>query len=260
MGTKVLVTGGTKKDIDAMAVLALNVKEKTPGLADEMVVFHDGVSEELQEKFQMIMPTRFIRYRCPVSKWKLWRNPTIRYFSEMVFCKIECFRLLKEYETVVWSDYDVIIKEDLSALLDEKEAFSFVSNTETTLSDMFHKNICQKNMSGYDMDGVSICTPLFVLKSSEDVDYDKYCDWYYHALKEYAKFLYLPEQCLFTMMVQKFEMPYHRLDNRVYSTHPRDDAEDVKIIHAYGQPKFWNGLENQVWNRYNQEWMKIKGE
>lgn len=42
--SRVLVTGGTGKDIDAMAVLALNMKDKTPGLADEMAILHDGVS------------------------------------------------------------------------------------------------------------------------------------------------------------------------------------------------------------------------
>lgn len=256
--SRVLVTGGTGKDIDAMAVLALNMKDKTPGLADEMAILHDGVSQEIQEKFAKILPVRFIRYKCPVPKWKLWRNKTIRYFSPMVFSKIECFRLLKEYDSVIWSDYDVIIKEDISSLLNEEISYSFVTNRETKLKNMFYDKIARVDMSGFDMEGESICTPLFVLKREKGVDYDLYCDWYYRMLSKYAGYLYLPEQCLFTMMVQKFGIPYHRLSNRTYSAHPREDGDDVKIIHAYGQPKFWNGLENEIWNHYFHEWQNIK--
>lgn len=258
MGTKALVTGGTKKDIDAMAVLALNVKEKTPGLADEMVVFHDGVSEEIQEKFQMIMPTRFIRYECPIPRYKLWQNKIMRYFSPMVFCKIECLKLLGEYETVVWSDYDVIIKEDLSHLLEDEQAFSFVCDPEKTLRDMFYKTIDKADMGGFDLNGGCICTPLFVFHKKHQ-DYMEYYEWCIQAMKKYIKYLYLPEQAIYTMLVQKFQIPFVKLSNRTYSAHPKVDGDDVKIIHAYGQPKFWNGLDSSEWNRYYLQWELMKG-
>ena len=254
--SRVLVTGGTKKDIDAMAVLALNVRDKTPKLADEMVIFHDGVTEKIQNQFQKIMPTRFVRYRCPIPKWKLWQNKIIRYFSPMVFCKIECFKLLERYDTVVWSDYDVIIKEDISDLQQQDKEYSFVCDPDKTLADMFYPAVRKIKLPGFDLDGGCICTPLFVLQRGGG-DYISYYKWCIDAMSQYIKYLYLPEQAIVTMLVQKFQIPFQILSNRTYSAHPKEDGDDVRIIHAYGQPKFWNGLENPEWNRYFQEWRKI---
>lgn len=255
--SRVLVTGGTKKDIDAMAVLALNVRDKTPELADEMVVFHDGVSENIQSDFQKILPTRFIRYKCPIPKWKLWQNKIIRYFSPMVFCKIECLKLLEEYQTVIWSDYDVIIKEDISDLLRQEKMYSFVCDPDKTLLDMFYPSIKKKELPEFDLKGGCICTPLFLLQKSSG-DYASYYQWCIEAMNKYIKYLYLPEQAIVTMLVQKFQIPFQVLSNRTYSAHPNLDGDDVRIIHAYGQPKFWNGLSNPLWEAYAEQWKRIR--
>ena len=257
MKKRALVTGGTGKDIDAMAVLALNMQEKTPNLADEFVVFHDGISEELQKKVNQIMPTRFIRYRCPISKLKLYQNKVMRYFSPMLMCKIDCLKLLNEYEAVVWSDYDVVIKEDLSFLLEAEEAYSFVNNKTDKLKEMFYPSIKRVDMSEYNMEDICITTPLFVLHD-KDQNYMKYYEWCYDIARRYIKYMYLPDQCVYTMLTQKFKIPYQSLSNRTYSAHPKEDGDDVKIIHSYGQPKFWSGLENAEWNRYYEQWKNIK--
>ena len=257
MGTSVLVTGGTKKDIDAMAVLALNVKEKTPELAREMIVFHDGVSEEIQSKFQEIMPTRFIRYKCPIPKYKLWQNKIIRYFSPMVFCKIECLKLLEEYETVIWSDYDVIIKEDIKELLNIDKSYSFICDPKTKFRDMFYKTFYKKNTNEFNLDDYGLCMSLFIFNKFNS-DYIEHYNWCIQAMRKYIRYIYLPEQAIISMMLQKYNIDWGKVNNRTYCTHPKDDSDDVKIIHAYGQPKFWNGLENSDWNRYFQMWLDIK--
>lgn len=254
--SRVLVTGGTKKDIDAMAVLAINVRDKTPRIADEMVVFHDGVSEEIQSKFQKIMPTRFIKYRCPIPKWKLWQNKIIRYFSPMVFCKYECFRLLEEYDKVIWSDYDVVIKKDISELLSGSQACSFGCDKETSLRQMLYPKINEKKYGVYNLNGNAICTPLFLLDKKIG-DYHKYISCCYEWTERYIRDIYLPEQCIFTMIVQRFGLRYNEIDKNIYVVHPKDDKEDVKILHAYGQPKFWNGLENPLWNEYHEQWKRM---
>ena len=254
---KALVTGGTKNDIDAMAVLAINAKEKCPDLFDELVIFHDGVDSDIQKLVNTVVPTKFIRYKCPVSKIKLMLNGNIRYFSPMVFCKIECFRLLKEYDVVTWSDYDVVIKEDISDLL-YCEGNSFVVNYDTTLEKMFLNSLDRSRVCEYNLHGESVCTPLFVLKRECISDVDVLCEWYYHTLNKLYKHLYLPEQCLFTMMGQRWNIVNNRLNPLEYSEHPSNDNDSVRIIHAYGQPKFWNGLFNENWNTYYQQWCDIK--
>lgn len=254
---RAIVTGGTKNDVDAMAVLALNLKNTNKDLADELVIFHDGISAQKQKVMQQIMPIRFIKYKCPLSWFKLVRNKTIRYFSPMVFCKFELFRLLEDYETVIWTDYDVLIKDSIREIGEENESFSVLVNHDVPLEDMFYKSISTVNMSEYDLNGESICTPLIVMNRSIK-NYMEYHKWCYKCAEKYMKYLYLPEQCIFTMLVQKYGLKYRELDMEVYCMHPKDKTDKTKILHAYGQPKFWSGLKNEEWEGYNKIWKEMR--
>lgn len=253
-----LVTGGTKKDVAAMAVLAMNIRETNRGLVDEFVVLHNGIKKKDRELIGKILPTRFIRYCCPVSAIKLWRNKAIRYFSPMVLCKFECFKLLNDYDCVVWSDYDVIIKEDISEILDSECYYTTVCNHETRLREMFYESILSKDVQEYDLEGDCICTPLFVIKRGLQ-NYNEYYEWCYRKLEEYVRDVSLPEQCIFTMLVQKFHLEFNEIDPDVYAMYPKKDSEKVKILHAYGRPKFWSGLYNEQWNQYYNEWLSMGG-
>lgn len=253
-----IVTGGTKKDVDAMAVLALNLQDVSPNLADELIIFHDGISADKQKLIQKIMPTRFIRYKCPISWFQLMCNRTIRYFSPMVFCKYECFRLLEKFDRVIWTDYDVVITKGIDELKGRKAKLSVVADHSTVLRKMFYPTIEKKIMEGYDLEGVSITTPIFVLNRSLG-HYTEYCDWCYAMTRKYIKYIYLPEQCIITMLVQNFKIKYEELDMETYYYHPRNATEKTKILHAYGQPKYWNGLHNEQWESYYNNWKSMKG-
>ena len=255
-----IVTGGTKKDVDAMAVLALNLQQVSPGFADELVIFHDGISKKKQELINKIMPTRFIRYKCPISWFKLMSNRTIRYFSPMVFCKYECIKLLEDYDTVVWTDYDVVIRADISELKSiSQQGLSIIVNKDTKLREMFYRTIENVDMKEYDMESVCFTTPLFILNRKLK-DYMSYYQWCYETTKKYIKYLYLPEQCVLSLMMQKFGIAYEELDMETYCYHPKQATERTKILHAYGQPKFWNGLHNEQWNKYYKRWQDIQRE
>lgn len=252
-----IVTGGTKKDVDAMAVLALNLKYVSPDLADELIIFHDGIDGKKQSLIQQIMPTRFIRYTCPVNWFKLISNRTIRYFSPMVFCKYECLKLLEEFDTVIWTDYDVLIKEDISEIKYMQGNLLFTVNEDKKLKEMFYPSIKNEDMHLFNMDGECIATPIFVLR--RDIkSYIQYYEWCVSMTRKLISHLYLPEQCIITMMTQYFELEYSKLEIPVYCMHPKDEQEITKILHAYGQPKFWNGLYNEQWNNYFEQWKNIQ--
>lgn len=253
-----LVTGGTGKDIAAMAVLALNIKETNSSWIDELVIFHDGIRKQDKDVMNCIFPVRFERYKCPVSRLKLFQNKSVRYFSSMVFCKYECFRLLDDYDMVIWSDYDVLIKEDISEIAGGTKNFRIVVNEDEILRNMFFKSIEKYDMSEYDMNGKCICTPLFALKKGL-CEYKEYYQWCYEMTKRYIRDLYLPEQCIMTMLVQKYKLSLDTIDRNVYAVHPKEDHPEAKILHAYGPSKFWSGLDNDQWNGYYQQWLSLGG-
>ena len=254
--SRAIVTGGTKNDADAMAVLAMNLKDTNPGIADCMIIFHDGISLDKQQKMKKIMPIRFIRYKYPVPIYKWIFNRYIRYFSPMIFCKYETFALLDEYDEVMWTDYDVVIKDSICELWYCEKNYSTIVNHEETLGKNFNDKAGKIKDFKYDMNLPGITTPLFVLKRGIG-DPKKLTEWCYDMTRKYIKYLYLPEQCIFTMLASEFKLDYEELDLDTYCLHPKYAKPCTKILHAYGQPKFWNGLTNDTWNRYYEEYKNL---
>lgn len=257
MGKTAIVTGGTRKDVSAMGVLALNIREITPDLADELIIFHDGISEKEQQIIKQIFPTKFVRYNFSVGFWAKRRNSSLRYFSPMVFCKYECFRLLQEYDRVIWTDYDIVIVKGLKELLKGNAGLQIVEDS-APMKRMFFENADQSDFREFDLEQRGVCTPLFVL-TREIGDYQKYYEWCNQATLKYAPYIYLPEQCIISMLIQKFKISYTDLPEKKYALHPKDYDGEASIIHAYGRPKFWEGLTNEQWEKYYKQWISLGG-
>ena len=117
-----LVTGGAKNDTAPIDVLLLNVA-KTQHWIDHVVIYHDGISGKQQKLMQSVLPVEFIRYQFPGSKRNF--NEIVEYvYTEMVFCKYECLKLLERFDNVVWTDYDVVFQRDVKELLDFRDGSS----------------------------------------------------------------------------------------------------------------------------------------
>jgi lipopolysaccharide biosynthesis glycosyltransferase len=173
----------------------------------------------------------------------------------MVFTKFECFRLLNEYKNVLWLDYDIVIQKDISELFAPCESGIKMMLTNQKVSVQLHEEI-----EDYDMNVECISTGTFVLQDNLKNYQNLYC-FCYDALKKYAKKLCLPEQAIFDFMLQKYNIKIELMNANEYAPHPTDlkNAENAKIIHAYGQPKFWNGLKNEQWEKNYKEWLKMGG-
>lgn len=254
---RVMVTGGTKSDVAAMAVFVMNVKKTNGHLFSKIIIFHDGISAKDQEKINEIMETEFVYYKLPFS---VKNDIIINYFSPMLFCKYECFQLLDKYDEVVWSDYDVVIQEPLDEICQYRSGsyINIVADENKTIRDMFYKEINTEEIFEFDLGKEGLCTPLFSISSKIGAYHDMY-EWCYQKTQEYEAELKLAEQCIFSLLVQKFHIAYTKLDPKVYACHPRDSVGKEKILHSYGQPKFWNGLDNEEWNSLYRAWIKMGG-
>lgn len=257
MGKTAIVTGGTHKDVPAMGTLALNIKEITPNLANELIIFHDGISKKDRQIIEGIFPTKFLKYRFDIGWLNKRKNRSIRYFSPMVFCKYECLRLLEEYDCVIWTDYDIVILKDLQELRNSSKGMQIVESDEP-LKTMFLEKYREVQIQGFDLNRNGLGTPLFVLNNSIG-DYLAYYQWCRQATLEYAAYIDLPEQCIFSMMVQKFHIEYGTLQSRKYVASPRGNYDGASIIHAAGRPKFWEGLRNEEWESYYKNWLELGG-
>ncbi len=260
-----IVTGGTSNQYPAMAVLALNIADKCPDLADELVIFYDDIPLSQQKLINSIFPTRFIKYESPFQHIDNFSEEIQKYFSPFLFCKYECFRLLDEYQSVLWLDYDMVITKDISELKEKNQADlkfceDFVLGVKFTNKVFLYKN-CLEDIYNFDLLKPAISCCAFVLFDT----LKNYNEIYNECIKlteRYAPVLFLPEEAIISIVFQQKNICYEKLDYKKYSTLPKDiqkNTDITSIIHAVGQPKFWNGLYNEQWENYYNKWLKMGG-
>jgi lipopolysaccharide biosynthesis glycosyltransferase len=252
---RAVVFGLTADHIFAVACVMMDLKRLSPDLADEVVVIHDGVSEADQKILMSILPTRFILYEFPIKDPRVLHAKSVQHFSKMVFTKFECLRLLNDYKDVMWLDYDIVVQADLSGLFSPCE-----SGIKMMPGGLQVRGQLLEEVSEYDMNAEGICASTFVFQKGLGNHKSMY-EFCYQKLGQYAEVLYMPEQAIFDFMIQEFRLTPTAIDRRVYSPHPSDieDASRAKIIHAYGQPKFWNGLSNEHWDKNYTAWLRLGG-
>ena len=255
MGTRVCVTGGTKSDVAAMAVFAINIKETNADLFDKLIIYHNGIKKRDRERIQSIFNTEFIRYKYPRKS----RNDTVMsYFSTMVFCKYECLSLLNKYDVVVWSDYDVTIEGSLREIATFSNSCLNVIEDERSIRRMCYKKINEKNFENYDLNRKGILMSLFAI-SNRLSNYNQIYRWCYQKTAEFDGDIWLPEQCVFSLALQTFDIEYTCIEEKRYACHPEDAVGGEIVLHAMGQPKFWNGMDSEHWNRMYQKWLEMGG-
>lgn len=250
-----VVFGLTSDQAFAVACVMMDLRRLSPGMVAEVVIIHDGISKRDQGILGSILPTRFILYDFSLKSARVLNSSSVRQFSRMVFTKFECLRLLDDYKNVMWSDYDVVIQDDLSELFSHCEAGIKLMPSGKPVRAQLHAPIKE-----FDMEAEGIGAGLFVFQDhlKNYMEMYRFC---YEQLDKYAETLWMPEQAIFDFMVQRFKLNPLPIDRRVYSPHPTDQglAPSAKIIHAYGQPKFWNGLHNDQWQKNYQAWIDMGG-
>lgn len=262
-----IVTGGTKNHFPAMATLALNLAEISPNVADEFVFFHDGVPEKeierLRKAVEGVFTVRDILYKSPFSDIDDFTDTVSKYFSLMVFCKYECWKLLDDYACVIWSDYDVCVLKDIADVkIRENYSAKFISSKNIVKKfniDLFWKH--EEEIADVDFLGDAISCPIFVLYDSFP-DYDIFYQKCVKLTLKFTEALYLPEEAIISLLFQRMKILYDKIDANKYCSMPQS-ADDVKkkssIFHAVGQPKFWNGLDYAPWQKYYEMWHKKYG-
>ncbi|MBR6147720.1 MAG: glycosyltransferase family 8 protein [Lachnospiraceae bacterium] len=252
---RALVTGGTRDDVAPIAVFIKNIKETNSHLFDEIVVYHDGIRKKDQELIKNIYNTRFIEY---TYRPKTKNDEVISYFSRMVYCKYECFKLLEDYDEVVWSDYDVVVLDKLDEFCTINDDELNILTCSDTLRSFLFKDIVNSEILEYDLDSDGVSTPLFAL-SNKLKNYNKIHEWCYDKTTSWGEDFYLPEQCAFSMAVQQFNIKIRRFPFDEYACFPTKTKGGEKIIHAAGPIKFWNGMRNDTWDRLYTEWIDMGG-
>lgn len=257
---RTIVMGGTKDLAFAMATLLMSLIEKNPSVRTDIIIYHNGISKKEQEAINSIYPCIFRCYQSPFAEVHNWKQGIMERFTDMVFVKYECLRLLEEYRTVVWLDYDMLIEGDLNELFVPVEGGLRLILSQT-LADQVMDNIKNSELKKY-AGAVGVHSSTMAFYDSLP-DYMSLYRWCIDVTKRYADDLGTPEQVVFTLMIHKFQLPVYPLQFQLYSPHPKDrgtlwDAY-VKIWHTYGKEKYWTSIEDIRWNRLYRRYQELLG-
>jgi len=240
----------------ALGTVLVNLKAVSPRFPADIIVIHDGISKRDMDAMRRIMPVHFRKYSSPFDKLDAFNNSVLSTFSPMVFAKFEAFKLLSEYRTVLYSDYDIVILDDFSELLmPSVSGARFIRSIGATVADQVYAPVAE-----YDMHRECVCASLFCLNENLK-QYERLYSWCYEKALQYGKNLRLGEQAILDFMFQEFDITIDEMEQNIYSWYPNKDFGTTrpKVLHAWGQPKYWNGLDNELWNDYYGRWVAMGG-
>lgn len=260
MKKNALVFCGSANMTFAIASALMDFIKYNKNLVDDIIIFHNGIYEKDINLLKKISDCRCELYEPPFSSEINFNQGNIGYFTEMVLSKFECLRLLEKYNKILYLDYDIVIKSDL------KELFHKTSTSGIRLQESgatIVRNQFTSDIDGYDMTLPSSGYGIFVLDNSLDLlkSHSSLYKWCINKTCSFLDKLYCPEQGIFELMFQEFNLhPERDINSELYCCHPSlPNVDQAKIVHAYGQPKFWNGRNNEQWNANYRQWIKMGG-
>ena len=254
-----IVMCGTSNMMFAIGTLIINLTKVYKGSDYDLIVYHDKKIKKTDiEVINKIKNTKFIEYKFPFEKELMKKKNGVKHFTEMVFAKFECLKLLNEYKTVIYTDYDIYITNDISELEKTSESGIKALISEGAISNNFLEKI-----DDYNMNGDSMLGGLIVFQDALR-DCNLLYDFCYKITLKYFYNLNFPEQVGFSLMLQEFNISPEKLDFNKYCLIPNKypDFPDAKILHSYGFHKFWNGVKDdslQLWNKNYEEWISMGG-
>ncbi len=248
-----IVFGITANLTFALANVLIGLKKHSPDLADEIIVYHDNISENDRDLMRAILPTRFIKYEFPIKDTSNFDPMFFSQFSNLAYSRFECFNLLNEFKNVIWLDVDILIQKDISGLLEyEHDGMGILPGDRI-------KHNFKEPMDCYDMEKMGYWTGT-ILFTDRIKNYDKITDWCYEKLLEYSDKLYLPDQAIMNIALLNFGINPAGFDKDVFCAHPVSKAaRDAVIVHSYRPKKFWDCWKFEEWDENDIAWRKMGG-
>ena len=237
----------------ALANVILSLKNHSPKFADEIIVYHDGINEKDKKLINEILPCKFNEYEFPVKDTSDFDPFFFEQFSKMAYSRFECFNHLDNFKRVLWLDVDILIQKDISGLL------NYTKTGIGMLPGDFIKHNFKEPLSDFDMEKLGFWTGTIIL-TDEIKNYEKITGWCYENLLKYASKLYLPDQAIFNIMLEAFNLEPMGIDKQTYCAHPiQKEAKNAVILHAYRPKKFWDCFRLKEWVENDKKWQKMGG-
>jgi len=266
MKKKLAVVLGITSDLAfAAGVMLLSLKRHLAPHVDgyDVVIIHDGKLDANDAGlFRAICPhCRLIEYK------PLYLDLSVlpEDFRPAYIYRLESFRLLDEYKTLIWLDCDLAIQDDISELTTYGPLAMAIDNFSTPLVDngLTLQTNFKMPLAEYDMNSEFYNTGVIVFQDTIRHPLKMY-EWCMNTFTSLYDILIYQDQPVFNMLVRKHPdmfaiFPTERFNSFV----PFAASNTAAIVHAIGRRKFWNDafvtLAFPEWQRDYHRWLGMGG-
>ena len=242
-----IVMGFTRNWTGPAAVVLQALNEVEPQPFDAIMLVQD-LPQQQRDLLNTIRPCRFIDYQPQLKDPGRFAR-----VSSMAFSRYECWAMLEQYERVLWIDSDTLpVGEVLSCFEFLRYAgLGLIPHTGTPIRVSFANDI-----PGFDMDRECFNSGYIALTRALG-DYRAQYDWLHDATDRYSNDVN-SDQAVINLMFQALDSPPIVLPGK-YNCSPENPVEDVRVLHPWGNHKFWDGISDPRWDAYHQRWIAMGG-
>lgn len=247
---------GTANLAFAMANVLIGIDKYSPGFVDEVVVYHQGMSQNDQDCLSKIAPCKFIEYKGHELINSLPPTDNISKYSIMSFAIYEIFKLTEEYENVIYLDADLLIQKDISDILLHGPVS--MGAGRLTINEACGQEVIDKSIEIYaKSSGVVIINDQI----RNGAKLTKEC---YQKTHELWNTLVFPDQAIINLIMHENNIPIGNLPLTYNTGKASKNLHNACVVHTQGgKSKFWNnGISNIMfpeWNRNNDIWLSLGG-
>lgn len=243
-----VVIGFTRGWTAPAAVVLQALNEHEPQPFDAILMVQD-VPQEQRDLLNTIRPCQFIDYDIDLKTPERFAR-----VSTMAFSRYECWAMLEQYERVLWIDADTLPTSEILSCFDHLRdtGLGLIPHTGTPIRVSFAKDV-----PGFDMRRECFNSGYIALTRTIG-DYTAHRDWLYDATTTWCDYVN-SDQAVINLLFQAMHIPPTSLPSK-YNCTPEKPVDDVRVLHPWGNHKFWDGLNDPRWDAYHQRWIDMGGE
>jgi lipopolysaccharide biosynthesis glycosyltransferase len=243
-----IVMGFTQNWTGPAAVVLQALDQVEPQPFDAVMLVQD-LPQSQRDLLNDIRPCQFIDYQPQLKDPSRFAR-----VSSMAFSRYECWAMLAKYSQVLWIDSDTLpVGEMLSCFEYIKySGMGLIPHTGTPISVSFANKI-----PGFDMDRECFNSGYIALNRAIG-DYQAQRDWLHDATERWSSDVN-SDQAVINLMFQAMDAPPTVLPGK-YNCSPETPVDDVRVLHPWGNQKFWDGISDPRWDAYHQQWIQMGGQ
>lgn len=240
----------------SLANVLIGLMKHSPNFADDIIIYSNDISEKDKKVLKKIFPVKIKKYKFQLLSKD--NQIALDVFTSMAYARYECFKLLAQYENVVWLDTDILIRRDISGILHYAQQTGIC--LRGAISNSIKCNFIEGAEKLINMDGGVCCNSGIFALNDKLPNYKEITKWCYEKTELLKDYLLAADQGIIGLIIPHFNLQFTILpiEYNVFTGYTYE-VKNVVIEHAYGPEKYWNFFDDPEWDDNYIKWLSLGG-